>query len=148
MAFVKTQAMCICLPHFFKMDWRFATNYFSFHPNPRCIIWRGLNPGLDLHWLLQPPWFKISWISWKWMWDNDFVYSSNLLESELYVIVQLHQSSDRTFLEHSNGSYAEQFIFLCLRSSLHLTMKCSGHSWARIKMTPGWEDILSNFLFY
>lgn len=125
------------------------TRNFSFHPAPRSFIWKGLNPGLDLHWLLQSPWFKLSWIAWTWTWmqDNDLVYLSNLSESELYFIVQLHQSSELIFLEHYNGSYEGQFIFPCLRSSLHQTMKCSGHSWARIKMTHDREFILSGFYF-
>lgn len=123
------------------------TRDFSFHPAPRSFIWKGLNPGLDLHWLLQSPWFKLSWIAWTWMQDNDLVYLSNLSESELYFIVQLHKSSELIFLEHYNGSYEGQFIFPCLRSSLHQTMKCSGHSWARIKMTHDREFILSGFYF-
>lgn len=128
-------------------DWWRATFHFI---RPRDLSSeKVLNPGLDLHWLLQSPWFKLSWIAWTWTWmqDNDLVYLSNLSESELYLIVQLHQSSELIFLEHYNGSYEGQFIFPCLRSSLHQTTKCSGHSWARIKMTHDREFILSGFYF-
>lgn len=49
------------------------------------------------------------------------------------------------------GVTRASFFFPCLRSSLHQTMKCSGHSWARMKMTHDREFILSSFyviLFY
>lgn len=151
MVFVETPARVRMSLAFFKIglaigDWQRMTFHFTWprdvQSEERWIL------VLDLDWLLQSPGYKLSWIAWTWLQDNDLVYLTNLSESDLYFIVQIHQSSDLILLEHYNGSCREQFIF-----SLFLLIPPPNHEmfWSQLSQNKNdtWLRIYALwFLFY